>query len=675
MLQKNTYSPFRNFELSYLYALSFISLVVSILLIATTNVYSSQATLIWTPNTESDLAGYKIHSGPSGRNYDNITNVGDQTSYTVQDLVEGQTYYFALTAYDSFNNESDYSTELVYTVPILDLTAPSTPTSFQTTIISTSQINLSWNASSDNIGVTGYRIYRDSIQIAITSNTTYQDTGLSPSTTYSYTVSAYDAAGNESGQSSTSSATTTVSNINNPPVLDSIANITVNEGATITLNPTATDQDGDTLTYTYTGWMTSNSYTTNDNDSGTHSVTVTVSDGALTDSQVVTVIVLNGNNAPVLDQITDITVNEGSTITLSPTAIDPDGDALTYTYSGWMGSSSYTTNYDDAGTHSVTVTVSDGLYSDSQVVTIIVNDTTLIATTLTVGDIDGSGQDEAIINFGPDNGTWIRMNNNGWVKLHYLSPEIIKTCDMDNNGQDEVIIDFGNPYGIWILKNYSTWVKLHDLSPEIITTGDMDGNGQDEVIIDFGGTYGIWTLMNNSTWVKLHHLSPEIITTGDMDNNGQDEVIIDFGNPYGVWILTNNSTWVKLHDLSPEIITTGDMDNNGQDEVIIEFGDPYLAWALMNNSTWVKLHDLTHEIITTGDMDGNGQDEVIMDFGDTYGVWALMNNNTWARLHDQSPEVIVTGDMDGNGQDEVIMDFGSPNGIKIIMNNGTLKAY
>ena len=75
-----------------------------------------------------------------------------------------------------------------------------------------------------------------------------------------------------------------------------------------------------------------------------------------------------------LDTIANITVSEGVTITLSPTATDPDGDALTYTYSGWMTSASYTTDYNDAGTHTVTVTVSDGKDTDSKSITITVDD-------------------------------------------------------------------------------------------------------------------------------------------------------------------------------------------------------------------------------------------------------------------------------------------------------------
>ncbi len=448
---------------------------------------SNQVTLAWDANTENDLAGYKVYYGNSSGIYSSNVDVGNQTSYTITNLVNGNTYFIAATAYDINGNESSYSNEVSYSVP--DTTLPSTPASLQATAISTSQIDLTWNASTDNIGVVGYRIFRDGIQITNTANTTYQNTGLSPSTTYTYTVSAYDAAGNESGQSTGIAATTlslpvnnspvlspignksvnegqtlsfaisatdldsdtlnytasnlpsgaifnvstqtfswtttynqagtysnitfqvsdgkdidsesitiTVVNVNRPPVLATISPITVNEGNTITIAPTATDPDaGDTLAYTYSGWMISNTYTTNYDDVGTHAVTVTVSDGSLTDSQVVTITVVNLNRAPVLDPIADITVNEGDTITLNPTAADPDGDSLTYTYSGWMSSANYTTNYDDAGTYTVTVTASDGSLTDSQVVTIIVNDVDNIPPTIT--SVSASSSTQVIVVF------------------------------------------------------------------------------------------------------------------------------------------------------------------------------------------------------------------------------------------------------------------------------------
>ncbi|GAB3891089.1 hypothetical protein GCM10029964_063690 [Kibdelosporangium lantanae] len=71
-----------------------------------------------------------------------------------------------------------------------------------------STASLSWSASSDNVGVSGYRVYRNGTQVGTTSGTSFTDTGLSGSTRYTYTVAAYDAAGNVSSQSSSVTATT-----------------------------------------------------------------------------------------------------------------------------------------------------------------------------------------------------------------------------------------------------------------------------------------------------------------------------------------------------------------------------------------------------------------------------------------------------------------------------------
>lgn len=93
---------------------------------------------------------------------------------------------------------------------ILDLhdRAPSVPQNLSATTISHTQIDLSWDASTDDTAVTGYRILRDGVEIATTGTLTYSDTALTPATTYAYRVSAYDGAGNESGQSSPANATT-----------------------------------------------------------------------------------------------------------------------------------------------------------------------------------------------------------------------------------------------------------------------------------------------------------------------------------------------------------------------------------------------------------------------------------------------------------------------------------
>lgn len=93
----------------------------------------------------------------------------------------------------------------------VDTISPSVPTNLTATVVSSTQINLSWIASSDNIGIAGYWVYRNSSQIAtITSGTAYSDTNLAGATAYLYTVAAYDAAGNVSAQSNLVSATTII---------------------------------------------------------------------------------------------------------------------------------------------------------------------------------------------------------------------------------------------------------------------------------------------------------------------------------------------------------------------------------------------------------------------------------------------------------------------------------
>jgi YD repeat-containing protein len=85
-----------------------------------------------------------------------------------------------------------------------DTTAPSTPTDLIGTAVAGGRIGLSWTASTDDVAVAGYNLYRDGVKIntAPIGSTGYSDTGLAPGVNHTWTVSALDAAGNESSQSS-----------------------------------------------------------------------------------------------------------------------------------------------------------------------------------------------------------------------------------------------------------------------------------------------------------------------------------------------------------------------------------------------------------------------------------------------------------------------------------------
>ncbi len=89
-------------------------------------VQAAEVGLAWDANAESDLAGYKIYYGTSSGNYSHSIDVGDTTAYTLTDLDEGVTYYLAATAYDTDDNESDFSKELVHTTAALNQ-SPQTP--------------------------------------------------------------------------------------------------------------------------------------------------------------------------------------------------------------------------------------------------------------------------------------------------------------------------------------------------------------------------------------------------------------------------------------------------------------------------------------------------------------------------------------------------------------------
>lgn len=78
---------------------------------------TTQATLEWDPNSESDLAGYKMYFGTASGVYGEPIDVGLATTHTVTGLLHGRTYYFAVSAYNTSGKESGKSNEVSYTVP------------------------------------------------------------------------------------------------------------------------------------------------------------------------------------------------------------------------------------------------------------------------------------------------------------------------------------------------------------------------------------------------------------------------------------------------------------------------------------------------------------------------------------------------------------------------------
>ncbi|MDX6343577.1 MAG: hypothetical protein QOH87_3715 [Trebonia sp.] len=159
-----------------------------------------RASLSWSAATDPDspVAGYYVL-----RNGVQVANVSS-TAYTDTGLSDGTKYSYSVEAYDPSGNVSAPSTPA--SVTPVDTTAPSVPTGLRATA-GNSQVALSWTASTDNVGVTGYRVYRNGALVASPSGTSYTDTGLTDGTAYSYTVAAVDAATNTSAQAGAVSVT------------------------------------------------------------------------------------------------------------------------------------------------------------------------------------------------------------------------------------------------------------------------------------------------------------------------------------------------------------------------------------------------------------------------------------------------------------------------------------
>jgi len=173
-----------------------------------TTVTHEQINLMW--NAASDnlgVTGYRLYKDGSSTAFASTTTPG----YNDTGLTADQSYQYRVSAVDAAGNESALSSSLlVNTLAAPDSTAPTTPSSLRSTTVTSEQINLMWNAASDNVGVTGYRLYKDGSSTAFASTTTpgYSDTGLTADQSYQYRVSAVDEAGNESPLSSAITVTT-----------------------------------------------------------------------------------------------------------------------------------------------------------------------------------------------------------------------------------------------------------------------------------------------------------------------------------------------------------------------------------------------------------------------------------------------------------------------------------
>lgn len=210
---------------------------------------STSITLSWTAATDNiAVTGYRVRRAGSA------TVIGNPTGLTFVDnsRTPSTTYNYTLTAVDAAGNESGPPATASATTPAppADTIPPTVPGNPQAVATSTTTISLTWTGSSDNIAVTGYRVQRGGVTVAANvTGTTFGDTGLTPNTAYSYTVSAVDAAGNRSGESATASATTMAVPDTMPPTVPANVVATPTSSTTVSLTWSASTDNVAVTTY------------------------------------------------------------------------------------------------------------------------------------------------------------------------------------------------------------------------------------------------------------------------------------------------------------------------------------------------------------------------------------------------------------------------------------------
>lgn len=171
--------------------------------LAASNLTATSVDLNWSPATDNvGILHYLVYVNDG---YNGM--VMDGTSYTVLPLTPNTAYTFHIIAQDVAGNSSAMSNVVSLTTPA-DTTAPSAVTSLIASGTTATTTNLSWNASTDNVGIDHYVVLQDGLSIATPAGTSHNVTGLTASTAYDFTIQAVDAAGNVSAAGNTVTVTT-----------------------------------------------------------------------------------------------------------------------------------------------------------------------------------------------------------------------------------------------------------------------------------------------------------------------------------------------------------------------------------------------------------------------------------------------------------------------------------
>jgi PKD repeat protein len=333
--------------------------------------YGATFKLAWDANPETDLAGYRLHYGTASGNYPQVVDVGDVTGYEVVGLEDGVTYYFAVTAYNTAGNQSDYSNEVTARKNLApQALASADPVSGPAPL----RVSFTGSGLDSDGSITDY----------------FWDFGDGNFSTAQHPVATYNTPGtyhavltvtDNDGATASSSLQIDVFGSNQPPVVTASADPSAGQAPlTVSFLGNGADPDGTIVAYHWdfgdgqSATSASTSHTYSSEGTYTAVLTVTDDDGA-TASNAVSIHVLSANEPPMVSVAATPTSGVPPlTVAFTCSAGDSDGTVVSYEWDFGDGGGStdrnptYTYNVEGTYTAAVTVTDDDGATASATVV-------------------------------------------------------------------------------------------------------------------------------------------------------------------------------------------------------------------------------------------------------------------------------------------------------------------
>lgn len=486
----------------------------------------------------------------------------------------------------------------------------------------------------------------------------------------------FTATDSENNSATSNPVSLQVVNVNNPPVLDFIPDVTVDENQLVTITPHATDVDGGVINYSFTSPLNSSGqWQTNYTSAGTYTVTVTATDpGGLTDTQDVRIIVRNVNRAPVITKINGITVttgqpvtlpniNEGQTLQITPLATDADNETVLFGYSSGTAAIDSTgkwqIEYDKAGAHTITVTASDNIATVSQVVNVTVVNVnrapvqTVALSKYTVAPNESF--DIMLTASDPDNDsmTYIIKKDTTQIASGAITGNVTVSTSFSAVGDHKIIAIVTDSAGLPTTTDVD--VDVFDPNANRDSVNPVMGDFNGDALSDLG--------LHNSdtgTW--------EIC----LSNRGTFTAALDWKTGFGTskdwWPIGGDFNADGLTDIGIYNINTGELKtalSNGAG-----FNDPQTALTFANASySWVPV---------TGNFNGDKYTDFAVYNTET-GEWKISTGasgsfgafTTWVASFGGTGYSPLTGDFNADGLTDIAIFKKSAGEIKIAFSNTT----